>query len=124
MTDFCNRRFETTAALRGRTSENRYPAFSFVKPGAGSGETVVAREVTAIYKENILTETRFLIPDFGNGLIKRKRLIDKMGQKETYKIILLTAPAGYGKTALIKLQTELDTILMECRQSVNCQERY
>lgn len=57
------RHFETTAALRGRTSENRYPAFSFVKSGAGRGETVVAREVTAIYKENMLIKTRFLISE-------------------------------------------------------------
>lgn len=59
------------------------------------------REVIAIYKKNMLIKTKFQIPDFGNDLIKRKRLFDKMGQKETYKIIMVTAPAGYGKTALI-----------------------
>lgn len=49
----------------------------------------------------MLIKTKFQIPDFGNKLLKRKRLLDKMGQKETYKIIVITAPAGYGKTALI-----------------------
>lgn len=59
------------------------------------------REMIAIYKENMLIKTKFCIPDFGSNLLKRKRLLDKMGQKETYKIIMVTAPAGYGKTAFI-----------------------
>lgn len=58
-------------------------------------------EVITIFTENMLIKTKFKIPDFGNRLIKRKRLFDKMGQKETYKIRIVTAPAGYGKTALI-----------------------
>lgn len=37
----------------------------------------------------------------GKGQIKRKRLFDKLSQNENCKIIMVTAPAGYGKTSLI-----------------------
>lgn len=59
------------------------------------------QEAIVIIKENMLIKTKFCIPDFGSGLIKRKRLFDKIGKKESYKTIMITAPAGYGKTALI-----------------------
>lgn len=49
----------------------------------------------------MLIETKFNVPDCGNALVKRKRLFDKMGQKEIYNIVVVTAPAGYGKTTLI-----------------------
>lgn len=54
-----------------------------------------------IYQKNMLIKTKFCIPDFRNNLIKRKRLLDKLKQNENCKIIMITAPAGYGKTTLI-----------------------
>lgn len=54
-----------------------------------------------MYQENMLIKTKFDIPDVLSSMVKRKRLFDKIGQKENCKIIMVTAPAGYGKTTLI-----------------------
>lgn len=54
-----------------------------------------------MYQENMLIKTKFDIPDVLSSVVKRKRLFDKIGQKENCKIIMVTAPAGYGKTTLI-----------------------
>lgn len=55
----------------------------------------------AIYQENMLIQTKFQPPDFGSLLIKRKRLFDILNENEHCKLIMVTAPAGYGKTALL-----------------------
>lgn len=54
-----------------------------------------------IYQEYMLIKTKFYIPTFRTGLVKRKRLLDRLKQNKNCKVIMITAPAGYGKTALI-----------------------
>lgn len=44
---------------------------------------------------------KLLPPRAGKGLIKRPRLLEMFKQAQTKKLILLTAPAGYGKTTLM-----------------------
>lgn len=58
------------------------------------------REVLAIYQEDMLIKTKFHIPFPGSSLVKRKRLLDKL-TNNIYKVIIITAPAGYGKTSLL-----------------------
>jgi LuxR family maltose regulon positive regulatory protein len=45
--------------------------------------------------------TKLFPPRTRNGLIERPRLLEVLTQAETNRLILLTAPAGYGKTVLM-----------------------
>ena len=50
--------------------------------------------------ETFLLQTKLFIPPFRQSHILRPRLIDKLSETRSYKLILLSAPAGYGKTTL------------------------
>ena len=50
---------------------------------------------------NDIMITKLLPPRTGNGLIERPRLLEALAQAVTSRVILLTAPAGYGKTVLM-----------------------
>ncbi len=54
-----------------------------------------------MYKETSLIITKLNIPTVGSKLIKRPNLFKKLNDYLKYKLILINAPAGYGKTALI-----------------------
>jgi LuxR family transcriptional regulator, maltose regulon positive regulatory protein len=45
--------------------------------------------------------TKIIIPHSSPGLIRRPRLIDFVHENLTRKLLLITAPAGYGKTTLL-----------------------
>ena len=49
----------------------------------------------------MLLQTKLYIPSFRDTLIHRPQLIAKLEEKQSCKLILLSAPAGYGKTTLI-----------------------
>ncbi len=49
----------------------------------------------------ILIETKFNPPELGNNQILRQRLIDKLNQGLRYKLTLVTAPAGFGKSNIL-----------------------
>lgn len=53
-----------------------------------------------MYQENLLITTKLNIPTICSKLINRPRLFKKLDTFLNYKLILITAPAGYGKTAL------------------------
>lgn len=48
-----------------------------------------------------VTRTRISIPRRRHDLISRQRLLDFLNELIDYKLILITAPAGYGKTSLL-----------------------
>lgn len=54
-----------------------------------------------MYKETSLIKTKLNIPTVSSKLIKRPNLFKKLDEYLKYKLILINAPAGYGKTALI-----------------------
>lgn len=49
----------------------------------------------------MLIKTKFQIPYLGNSMVKRKRLHNRLDQIGNCRVIMVTAPAGYGKTAFI-----------------------
>jgi LuxR family maltose regulon positive regulatory protein len=54
-----------------------------------------------MYKDTSLIKTKLNIPTVSSKLIKRPSLFKKLDEYLKYKLILINAPAGYGKTALI-----------------------
>ena len=54
-----------------------------------------------MYKETSLIITKLNIPTVSSKLIRRPKLFNKLNDYLKYKLILINAPAGYGKTALI-----------------------
>lgn len=60
---------------------------------------------------SILT-TKLFIPQLPSNLLSRYRLIEKLNQSIQYKLTLISAPAGYGKTTL------LSDYIRECGLSV------
>lgn len=54
-----------------------------------------------MYKESSLIITKLNIPTVSSKLIKRSRLFKRLDACLKYKLILINAPAGYGKTALV-----------------------
>lgn len=62
---------------------------------------ITKHKVKIMYRENSLIITKLNIPTVDFKLIKRSRLFEKLDGYLKYKLILINAPAGYGKTALI-----------------------
>lgn len=54
-----------------------------------------------MYKESSLIITKFNIPIVSSKTVKRPRLFQKLNTISQYRLTLVTAPAGYGKTTLI-----------------------
>ena len=52
-------------------------------------------------KETPVTQTKILIPRRRKDLITRQRLLDLLYEILDLKLIILSAPAGYGKTSLL-----------------------
>ena len=48
-----------------------------------------------------ITRTRITIPRRRSDLITRQRLVDLLDKALEKKLILVTAPSGYGKTSLL-----------------------
>ena len=56
---------------------------------------------TNLDKSYPLLKTKLYIPPLQNTWINRTKLIDKLDKGQTCKLILVSAPAGFGKTTLI-----------------------
>lgn len=54
-----------------------------------------------MYQEDSLIITKLNVPKVCSSPIIRQRLYQKLNEFDLYRVILLTAPAGYGKTTLI-----------------------
>ena len=50
---------------------------------------------------SLLVRTKLLIPQTRPSIVPRQRLIDRLNEGASRKLILVTAPAGYGKTTLL-----------------------
>ena len=68
--------------------------------------------------ENPVTRTRITIPRRRQELISRPRLLELLNELIDYRLILVTAPAGYGKTSLL-VDFAAQTDLPVCWYSVN-----
>lgn len=53
-----------------------------------------------MYQESSLIITKFNIPTISSKVVKRTKLLKKLDTFSEYRLILITAPAGYGKTTL------------------------
>jgi len=49
----------------------------------------------------MLLQTKFLAPPYNSKSVKRNRLIDRLQPRSARKLVLVSAPAGYGKTTLV-----------------------
>lgn len=56
---------------------------------------------TIMLSDNPLPRTRITIPRRRDDLVTRPRLLDLVSESIDYKLFLITAPAGYGKTSLL-----------------------
>ena len=68
--------------------------------------------------DNPVTRTRITIPRRRQELISRQRLLDLLNDLIDYRLILITAPAGYGKTSLL-VDFAAQTDLPVCWYTVN-----
>ncbi len=50
---------------------------------------------------SLLFETKLQIPALRSGVLRRERLVERMQLRADTKLILISAPAGYGKTTLL-----------------------
>src|SRR5438105_1006976 len=48
-----------------------------------------------------LPETKFYVPKWRHGLVRRPRLSDRLNRGAESKLTLVSAPAGFGKTTLL-----------------------
>jgi LuxR family maltose regulon positive regulatory protein len=48
-----------------------------------------------------LLETKFYVPRPRHGLVLRPRLSERLNRGTTSKLMLVSAPAGFGKTTLV-----------------------
>ena len=62
--------------------------------------------------------TRITIPRRRNDLVARPRLLELIHELSEHKLILVTAPAGYGKTSLL-VDFSAQTQLPVCWYSIN-----
>ncbi len=51
--------------------------------------------------ETLLLQTKLYIPSLRSSLVPRPHLVAKLSREKPRKLILLSAPAGYGKTTLV-----------------------
>jgi len=49
----------------------------------------------------MLLQTKFLAPAYNSKSVERSRLLDRLGPRSARKLVLISAPAGYGKTTLV-----------------------
>jgi LuxR family maltose regulon positive regulatory protein len=68
--------------------------------------------------DNPVTRTRITIPRRRQDLITRQRLLDLLNDLIDYRLILITAPAGYGKTSLL-VDFAAQTDLPVCWYTIN-----
>lgn len=54
-----------------------------------------------VMAQDALLATKFFVPLLRSGLISRPNLIERLNQGLECKLVLLSAPAGYGKTTLL-----------------------
>ena len=54
-----------------------------------------------IVANDVLLETKLFAPRWRPGLVRRKRLVERLDQATGKNLILLSAPAGFGKTTLL-----------------------
>jgi LuxR family maltose regulon positive regulatory protein len=59
------------------------------------------REGETLPAPTALLETKFYVPRPRHGLVLRPRLSERLDRGTTSKLMLVSAPAGFGKTTLV-----------------------
>ena len=65
------------------------------------GELAQPREEETLWVPTALLETKFYIPRPRRGLVPRPRLSERLDRGAASKLMLVSAPAGFGKTTLL-----------------------
>jgi LuxR family maltose regulon positive regulatory protein len=65
------------------------------------GELAQPREEEIVWVPTALLETKFYIPRPRRGLVPRPRLSERLDRGAASKLMLVSAPAGFGKTTLL-----------------------
>ena len=55
---------------------------------------------SVVWQEQLLA-TKFFVPTFSHNMVPRTRLTSMLDRGLQYKLTLLSAPAGFGKTTLV-----------------------
>src|SRR6185437_9715835 len=64
-------------------------------------ELAQPREAEILWAPTALLETKFYVPRPRRGLVSRPRLSERLDRGTASKLVLLSAPAGFGKTTLL-----------------------
>ena len=64
-------------------------------------ERTAAPAGAAATGQDVLLATKLYVPRPPTGLVARPRLAEALGERPTGGLILVSAPAGFGKTALL-----------------------
>lgn len=66
-------------------------------------KVTILKKIIILYliMENLLLKTKLTIPPLKQDIIKRSQLLEMLNNGLSQKLILVSAPAGYGKTTLL-----------------------
>ena len=64
-------------------------------------KTTATRQQITFSTQNLILTTKLFAPPITDGWIQRPHLVDRLNAGLNRKLTLITAPAGYGKTALL-----------------------
>jgi hypothetical protein len=92
---------EDTPVLRWRIQRRNGGSLAAVSGGLPMVERTTAPAGVAPTGQDVLLATKLYVPRPPPGLVARPRLAETLGEGLAGALILVSAPAGFGKTALL-----------------------